>query len=68
MERGGMERGGMGPGWRRPPPPTKAAVFHLRRGDARVDIKCADDEPTKACVDAATALMDKLAAQPGQPR
>lgn len=44
--------------------PSKAASFHFRKGDARVDIKCADDEPTKACVDAASALMDKLAAQP----
>ena len=44
--------------------PSKAAFFHLRKGDARVDIKCADDEPTKACIDAASALLDKLAAQP----
>lgn len=62
-----MEHGPMGRGMQ-PPPPTKAAVFHFRRGDARIDIKCADDEPTKACVDAATVLMDKLAAQPNQPR
>ena len=44
--------------------PSKAAVFNFRKGDARVFIKCADDEPTKACIDAASALMDKLAAQP----
>lgn len=44
--------------------PSKAASFHLRKGDARVDIKCADDEPTKACIDAASALLDKLATQP----
>lgn len=48
----------------RPPPPSKAAYFHVRRGDARVDIKCAEDEPMKACVEAGSALLDKLAAQP----
>ena len=40
--------------------PPKGAMFVFRRGDARVIIKCADDEPTKACVDGATALLDKL--------
>ena len=39
---------------------TKSAVFMFRDGDERVLIKCADDEPTKACVDGATALIDKL--------
>lgn len=45
-------------------PPSKAAHFVLHRGDAVVDIKCAEDEPMKACVDAATVLLDKLATQP----
>ncbi len=40
---------------------SKAAHFRFRKGDAMVDIKCADDEPTKACVDAGAALLDKLA-------
>ena len=44
------------------PPTTKAAVFHIRRGDTRIDVKCADDEPSAACVDAAVRLMDKLGA------
>ena len=39
----------------------KAARFDMRRGDTRIDIKCAADEPMKACVEAATALMDKMA-------
>jgi len=39
----------------------KAAHFSFRRGDSRVDIKCAADEPMKACVDAAMTLADKLA-------
>jgi hypothetical protein len=29
-----------------------------------IDIKCADDEPTKACVDAANQLLDKIATMP----
>jgi uncharacterized iron-regulated membrane protein len=73
MEHGPMEHGPMGPhmGWMmrhmmeaHRPPPSKAAHFRFRKGDAMVDIKCADDEPTKACVDAGSALLDKLAAQP----
>ncbi len=46
------------------PPPSKAARFMFRKGDATVAIKCAEDEPTKACVDAGSALLDKLAQQP----
>lgn len=45
--------------------PPKAAVFMFRRGNERVMIKCADDEPTKACVDAATTLLGKLAPAAG---
>jgi hypothetical protein len=68
MGPGGGERGSHGHGWmhgmmaRHMPPPSKAAHFRFRKGDAVVDIKCADDEPTKACVEAGSALMDKLAA------
>lgn len=39
----------------------RAARFEFRRGDARAEIKCAADEPMKACVEAATILFDKLA-------
>ena len=42
---------------------SKAARFHFSRGENVVDIRCAADEPTKACVDAASALLDKLASQ-----
>ncbi len=49
--------------WHRPPP-SKAAHFRFKKGDALVDIKCADDEPMKACVDAGSALLDKLMAAP----
>lgn len=40
--------------------PGKAAFFRFRKGDAAVTVKCPDDEPVKACVDAASALLDKL--------
>lgn len=43
-----------------PPPPSKAAHFIFERGDARIDVKCADDEPTKACADTIVQLLDKL--------
>jgi hypothetical protein len=43
-----------------PPPPPKGAFFHLRRGDAEVAVKCADDEPMKACIEAADQLLDKV--------
>ncbi len=45
--------------------PPKGAVFMFRRGDQRVVVKCADEESTKACVDAAGTLMDKLAGMQG---
>lgn len=54
---GGPGRGGM----MRHMMDDKAARFDMRRGDTRIDIKCAADEPMKACVEAATALMDKMA-------
>ncbi|GJE38713.1 hypothetical protein [Methylobacterium persicinum] len=52
-----------------PPPPSKAAHFVFQRGDARIDVKCADDEPTKACADTITQLLDKLQSmKPGDGR
>ena len=39
----------------------RGAHFVFGRGDAVADIKCADNEPMRACVEAASALMDKLA-------
>lgn len=53
---GGPRRGPDAP----PPPPSKAAHFIFERGDARIDVKCADDEPTKACADTISQLIDKL--------
>jgi hypothetical protein len=43
-----------------PPPPPKGAHFIIERGDARLDVKCADDDTTKACADITLQLLDKL--------
>lgn len=43
-----------------PPPPPKGAHLRFERGDARIDVKCADDEPMKACADITLQLLDKL--------
>jgi hypothetical protein len=39
----------------------KSAGFRFKRDGAEIDIRCAADESTKACVDAAAVLIDKLA-------
>jgi hypothetical protein len=44
-----------------PPPPSKAAHFRVEDGDKKIDVKCADDEPTKVCADVLLQLIDKLA-------
>jgi hypothetical protein len=53
--------GAPGPhGQRPPPPPERAAHFRLQRGDALVDVKCADEEPMKTCADLALHMIDRL--------
>lgn len=42
-----------------PPMPSKAAHFRIKGPGLALDIKCPDDEPVKACVDAASQLIDK---------
>jgi hypothetical protein len=59
--RGGPGRDRDGPP---PPPPSKAAHFRVERGDLKLDVKCADDEPMKACADVAMQLLDKVAQRP----
>ena len=48
-------------------PRTSAAIFHIRRGDTSIFIKCADSEPTQACIAAAGTLLDKLNPQTPRP-
>lgn len=59
MMHGHMEGHGGYMGMHRPMM-SKAAAFRFRRDGAEIDIKCAADEPTKACVDAASILIDKV--------
>lgn len=39
---------------------TKAAFFRFQRGRASITVKCADDEATQVCVNAASTLLDKI--------
>jgi hypothetical protein len=62
---GGMmdhRMGMMGGGMRGP----RGAHFVFEREGAMIDLRCAENEPTRACVDAAAVLLDKLGAQPAR--
>ena len=39
---------------------TTGAIFHIRRGDTSIVIRCAENESTQACVTAAGTLLDKF--------
>jgi len=45
------------------PPPSKAARFQIEDGNTRIDLKCAEDEPTKVCADLLLQVMDRLQGQ-----
>lgn len=63
--RGAMDGPPPPPGMRAPPPPpppSRAAHFRVEQGDMKVDVKCAADEPMKACAELAMQLVDKVAA------
>ena len=47
-------------GRRMPPPPSKAAHFRIEDGERKIDVKCADDEPMKACADIMMQIIDKM--------
>jgi hypothetical protein len=44
----------------RPTAPPRAARFYVQAGDVRINIKCADDEPTKVCADLLLQMLDRL--------
>ncbi|MBY5440580.1 hypothetical protein [Rhizobium leguminosarum] len=46
-----------------PPPPSKAAHFRIEDGNTQIDLKCAEDEPMKACADLLLQVMDRLQGQ-----
>lgn len=59
--------GDMGSGDHRPPPPpppSKAAHFRVEDGQTKIDIKCADDEPMKACSDILLQVLDHVKGLP----
>ncbi len=60
MGRGDMMRGEMGR--RMMMHHSRGARFVFRRGETRIGVKCADDEPTRVCVDATLQLLDKITA------
>jgi hypothetical protein len=41
-------------------PPSKAAHFRIEQGDNAIDVKCADEEPMRACSDIAMQFLDRL--------
>ncbi|MBY5647534.1 hypothetical protein HFO45_04520 [Rhizobium leguminosarum] len=47
----------------RPPPPSKAAHFRIEDRNTRIDLKCAEDEPMKACADLLLQVLDRLQGQ-----
>ena len=58
----GMMGGMMGGDMRGP----RGAHFIFEREGAMIDLRCAENEPTRACVDAAAVLLDKLGSQPAR--
>jgi hypothetical protein len=60
MRGGQMDGGHMGGG-------QGSARFRIRSGDASVLVRCGDDEPMKACVEATMMLLDKLRSMPPAP-
>jgi hypothetical protein len=49
------------PGAASPPPsPAKGAHLRIEQGDNMVDLKCADDEATRACAEVAMQFLDRL--------
>src|SRR4051794_15661351 len=61
--RGGPGGPGGPPGGDRfgpPPLASKGAAFRIADGNRRIFVKCADDDSTKACMDAVGPLLNKL--------
>jgi hypothetical protein len=57
----GGPRGEAAPRAEGPPPlPSKAAHFRVEQGDNGIEVKCADDEPMRACADITMQFLDRL--------
>jgi hypothetical protein len=48
------------------PPPPKGAHLRIEQGENMVDLKCADDEATRACADVAMQFLDRLGMTPSR--
>lgn len=44
--------------------PRRGSSFHIRIGDAKIQVRCGPRETLKDCVDAATTLLDKARSLP----
>lgn len=42
------------------PPPSRAAHFHIKSGDTKIDVKCAENEPMKVCADLLMQILDRV--------
>ncbi|MBB4569232.1 hypothetical protein [Rhizobium leucaenae] len=54
--KGDWHRGSMG----RHPMPSKAARFRIEDGDVKIEVRCAEDEPMKACADELNQILNRL--------
>ncbi|OLP61036.1 hypothetical protein BJF93_02965 [Xaviernesmea oryzae] len=43
-----------------PPRPPKGAHFRIEKGDTKVEIKCDEEEPMKACADTLMQILDRV--------
>jgi hypothetical protein len=59
----GPGEGGHG-GWGRDSRHRHGAGFWLRSGDTRLGVRCDPSEPMRACVEAATTLLDRMRSLP----
>src|SRR3954463_2481487 len=47
--------------------PGRGAGFRLQSGDTRLEVRCSPDESMRACVEAATTLLDRARALSNPP-
>lgn len=51
-----------------PPPPSDAAHFRVDTPGLRLDVRCAEDEPMRACADIALQLIERARVEAPAPR
>lgn len=60
MEHGPMMGGPMMRHWGHRGPMSGGAAFHFKKGDMEIGVRCSENEPTYACVQAVGELLGKL--------